>query len=86
MVYELEQEGCESFIYTDIEKDGTLSHPNFQYISKFRKFCSSELNIAGGISSLEDLITLKELGIDGAILGMSIYQKNIDLKKALKKI
>ena len=86
MVNELEQEGCKSFIYTDIEKDGTLSHPNFQYISKFRKFCSSELNIAGGISSLEDLITLKELGVDGAILGMSIYKKNIDLKKALKKI
>jgi len=35
---------------------------------------------------LEDLITLKELGVDGAILGMSIYKKNIDLKKALKKI
>jgi len=86
MVMELEQEGCRSFIYTDIEKDGTLSHPNFQYISKFRKFCSSELNIAGGISSIEDLVTLKKLGVDGAILGMSLYKKNIDLKKALNKI
>ena len=86
MVMELEQEGCRSFIYTDIEKDGTLSHPNFQYISKFRKFCSSELNIAGGISSIEDLVTLKKLGVDGAILGMLLYKKNIDLKKALNKI
>tara|TARA_B110000438_G_scaffold301435_1_gene356307 strand:- start:7098 stop:7808 length:711 start_codon:yes stop_codon:yes gene_type:complete len=86
IVMELEQEGCRSFIYTDIEKDGTLSHPNFEYISKFRKFCTSELNIAGGISSIEDLISLKELGVDGAILGMSLYKKNIDLKKALNKI
>ena len=51
IVQDFEKEGCKSFIYTDIAKDGTLSHPNFDYISKFRSFCSVELNIAGGISS-----------------------------------
>ena len=86
IVEDFQIEGCESFIYTDIEKDGTLSHPNFDYISKFRNFCSTELTIAGGISSLEDLIQLKNLNIDGAILGMSIYKKNINLKEALEKL
>ena len=86
IVQDFEKEGCESFIYTDIEKDGTLSHPNFDYISKFRSFCSVELNIAGGISSFEDLIQLKNNKIDGAILGMSIYKKNINLKEVLEKL
>ena len=86
IVEDFQKEGCESFIYTDIEKDGTLSHPNFDYISKFRNFCNTELTIAGGISSLEDLIQLKNLNIDGAILGMSIYKKNINLKEALEKL
>ena len=86
IVQDFEKEGCKSFIYTDIAKDGTLSHPNFDYISKFRSFCSVELNIAGGISSFEDLIQLKNNKIDGAILGMSIYKKNINLKEVLEKL
>ena len=86
LVIELQENGCENFIYTDIEKDGTMSHPNFEYISEFRKTCKSELYIAGGISNINDVTKLKSIGIDGAILGMSIYTGKIDLKKLLKTI
>ena len=86
LVNELEEIGCKNFIYTDIDKDGTLSHPNFDYIKKFRKICNSELYIAGGISTIDDVIKLRDIGVDGAILGMSIYTGNIDLKKLLQKI
>ena len=86
LVKELEEIGCQNFIYTDIEKDGTLSHPNFDYINKFRKICKSELYIAGGISTIDDVIKLRDIGVDGAILGMSIYTGNIDLKKLLETI
>ena len=86
LVNELEEIGCKNFIYTDIDKDGTLSHPNFDYIKKFRKICNSQLYIAGGISTIDDVIKLRDIGVDGAILGMSIYTGNIDLNKLLKKI
>jgi len=86
LVIELQEKGCENFIYTDIEKDGTMSHPNFEYIAEFRKICKSELYIAGGISNIDDVTKLKQIGIDGAILGMSIYTGKIELKNLLKKI
>ena len=86
LVEELEFIGCKNFIYTDIEKDGTMNHPNFDFISEFRKFCNTELYIAGGISNIKDIMELKNIGVDGAILGMSIYTGNIDLKTLLGKI
>ena len=85
LVIELQDNGCKNFIYTDIEKDGTLTHPNFKYISDLRKICESELYIAGGISDINDISKLKNLGIDGAILGMSIYTGKIDLNKLLNQ-
>ena len=85
LVGELQDNGCKNFIYTDIEKDGTLSHPNFKYISNLRSICKSELYIAGGISDINDITKLKNIGIDGAILGMSIYTGKIDLKNLLNQ-
>ncbi len=85
LVGELQDKGCKNFIYTDIEKDGTLSHPNFKYISNLRSICKSELYIAGGISDINDITKLKNIGIDGAILGMSIYTGKIDLKNLLNQ-
>ena len=85
LVLELQDNGCKNFIYTDIEKDGTLTHPNFKYIADLRKICKSELYIAGGISDINDIAKLKNLGIDGAILGMSIYTGKIDLNKLLNQ-
>ena len=38
---------------------------------------------SGGVSSLTDLIHLKEIGVDGAIVGKAIYTGNVDLKEAL---
>ena len=77
LISELEMIGVQSFIYTDIEKDGTLSAPNFEYIKKFRELSKKELLIAGGISSIN---------IDGAIIGMALYTNQINLKNALKNL
>jgi len=85
LVLELQDNGCKNFIYTDIEKDGTMTHPNFKYISDLREICESELYIAGGISDIDDISKLKKLGINGAILGMSIYTGNIDLNKLINQ-
>jgi phosphoribosylformimino-5-aminoimidazole carboxamide ribotide isomerase len=86
LISELEIIGVQSFIYTDIEKDGTLSAPNFEYIKKFRELSKKELIIAGGISSIEDIFKLKKINIDGAIIGMALYTNQINLKNALKNL
>ncbi len=86
LISELEIIGVQSLIYTDIEKDGTLSAPNFEYIKKFRELSKKELIIAGGISSIEDIFKLKKINIDGAIIGMALYTNQINLKNALKNL
>ena len=86
LISELEMIGVQSFIYTDIEKDGTLSAPNFEYIKKFRELSKKELLIAGGISSIEDIFKLEKINIDGAIVGMALYTNQINLKNALKNL
>ena len=86
LISELEMIGVQSFIYTDIEKDGTLSTPNFEYIKKFRELSTKELLIAGGISSMEDIFKLEKINIDGAIIGMALYTNQINLKNVLKNL
>jgi len=42
--------------------------------------------VAGGISSVDDLVQLAELGAEGAITGMAIYSGAIDLKRAIETV
>lgn len=68
-------------ICTDIEKDGMLNgSANELYIEILAKF-SVKLVASGGVSCLQDLIQLKELGCEGAIVGKAIYENKISLKE-----
>jgi len=63
-----------NFIYTDIEKDGTLMAPNLKKIARLRRlFPHINLEIAGGISSAKDLQNLNSLKINAAIIGQALY-------------
>ena len=65
------------FIYTDVEKDGTLSG-----IHDLKIFWEGEEMIyAGGISGLQDLRKLEEYGFSGAIVGKAIYEDRIKLQE-----
>lgn len=75
--------GVTNFIFTDINKDGTLEHPNLQIINKIKKMIPKGLTIAGGISDIQDIIELDKLGIEKVIVGKAIYTNNIDLKQAV---
>ncbi|MEP0861943.1 MAG: 1-(5-phosphoribosyl)-5-[(5-phosphoribosylamino)methylideneamino]imidazole-4-carboxamide isomerase [Ignavibacterium sp.] len=75
-----------SFLCTDIKKDGMLTGPNLElYKNLLSEFPFADLIASGGISSLQDLIALKELNIYAAVVGKAIYENKIDLKE-LKKI
>ena len=80
---ELEPLGPGCFIVTDIARDGTLQGPNFESLRTLTKAVNVPVTASGGISSLDDLKKLKEIGCEGAILGRSLYEGKIDLKKAI---
>jgi len=77
------QLGVRRFIYTDINRDGTLTEPNFAAIFDMVNAIGLPVIAAGGISSLSHLEMLKQLGVEGAIVGKALYTGDIDLKQAL---
>ncbi len=76
--------GVSRIIYTDIKRDGTLTEPAFGVIEEMVKGVNLPIIAAGGISKVSHLKKLKELGVEGAVLGRAIYTGDIDLKEALK--
>ncbi|OGH19365.1 MAG: 1-(5-phosphoribosyl)-5-[(5-phosphoribosylamino)methylideneamino]imidazole-4-carboxamide isomerase [Candidatus Levybacteria bacterium RIFCSPHIGHO2_12_FULL_38_12] len=80
---ELESIGIQTIIYTDIARDGTLTSPNFSSIERLRSYISCFLIASGGVSSLEDIKKLKELGVDGVIIGKALYEGKVDLKETI---
>lgn len=84
LLKELKEVGVKTVIFTDIKSDGMLKGPNFNSI---KKVIASGLNVivAGGVSSMSDLQTLKEMGAYGAIIGKALYEGRIDLAEAVRK-
>jgi phosphoribosylformimino-5-aminoimidazole carboxamide ribotide isomerase len=75
--------GVRRFIYTDINRDGTLTEPNFSATAELINAVKTPVIASGGVSSLNHLRMLKSLGVEGAIIGKALYTGDIDLKQAL---
>ncbi len=75
--------GVRRFIYTDISRDGTLTEPNFTGVADLIRIVRYPVVAAGGITSLSHLHILRQIGVEGAIIGKALYTGNINLKKAL---
>lgn len=73
-------------IYTDIIRDGTLTEPNFTAIAELVNVTRLPIIAAGGISSILHLKMLKQLGVEGAILGRALYSEDISLKEAIESV
>jgi phosphoribosylformimino-5-aminoimidazole carboxamide ribotide isomerase len=80
------QLGVRRFIHTDIVRDGTLTEPNFTAIAELVHSIKVPVIAAGGIASILHLKMLKQLGVEGAIIGKALYTGDIKLKEALKEI
>lgn len=82
----LEDAGCARYVVTDVTKDGTLRGPNLELLKQVMEKTSKPVVASGGISSLQDiadLYALVELGLEGAILGKSLYAGRFTLEQAL---
>lgn len=80
----LQKIGVQTIICTDISRDGLLSGTNLELYKEMAKRFSVNLVASGGVSTLEDVKKLSEMGIYGAILGKALYTGAIDLKEALE--
>jgi phosphoribosylformimino-5-aminoimidazole carboxamide ribotide isomerase len=75
--------GVSRFVYTDVRRDGTMTEPNFEALEHLVHSTKASVVAAGGITSLEHLRRLRDVGAAGAILGKAIYVGSIDLAEAL---
>lgn len=73
--------GVKQFFCTDINKDGLLEGTGIDLYKKIlNQHPSIDLIASGGVSSINDLLLLREAGCSGAIVGKAIYEKKIFLK------
>ena len=81
--------GVSRIIYTDINRDGTKSGPNFNETVKIAEISKCPVIISGGVSSVRDIQKAKELknkNIEGIIVGKAIYDADIKLDELAKEI
>lgn len=79
-----EQKGIQSVVCTDISKDGMLQGPSLDLYKEIMQETGVQLIASGGVSSIDDLKQLKELGCAGAIIGKAIYEGRITLNELSK--
>lgn len=72
--------GAKYGIVTDIDKDGMLSGPAFELYEEILKETKINLIASGGITTIEEVKKLKNIGCEGAIIGKAIYEGTINLK------
>ena len=80
----MEEIGVDTLICTDISRDGAMRGANRELYRKLAESCSVNITASGGVSSLEDLRGLRDLGLYAAILGKAYYTGAVKLPEALE--
>ncbi len=75
-----------AIVATDISRDGAMVGAANEMYKKMMEYTDIPIIASGGISSHEDVISLKELGLYGAITGKAVYEGKIDLGKLIKEV
>ena len=83
MLSKLDSIGFRRYVLTDIDKDGALSGPNFDLIQQVSQATKSSIISSGGVSTIDDLSSLRKLGVAGVVLGKALYSGHIDLTSAI---
>ena len=81
--------GVQTIICTDVSRDGMLQGPNVGLINEVLRAGVKQLIASGGITTIKDLEELKALepkGLIGAIVGKALYERTIDLARALQAV
>lgn len=73
----------EAIVYTDISRDGMLTGPNTDAMSEMKRAVDIPVVASGGVSTLDDIRQLAQVGMDGCIVGRALYEGQVDLAAAI---
>ena len=76
-----EQNGIRDVISTDISKDGMLEGPSINLYKDILNQTKVNIIASGGVSNINDLYRLKDIGCSGVIIGKAIYEGRITIKE-----
>lgn len=80
----MEAVGVQTAICTDISRDGMLKGTNRELYASLADRKGPRLVASGGVSSLEDIRALRDMGLYGAILGKAYYTRAVDLREGIE--
>jgi len=81
--------GITDVIYTDIDRDGTMSGPNLEFTRALARRSGLNVIASGGVASLSDLLAIKALekdGVTGVIIGKALYEQAFSLNDAIEAL
>ena len=82
---EMEKKGVKVIIFTDIATDGMLSGPNFGQLAELQRAVKCDIVASGGVTTLDDVRRLRDMGLYGAIIGKAYYSGMLDLAQAVRE-
>lgn len=82
---QMEERGVKTLIFTDIATDGMLSGPSFGQLAALQKAVRCDIVASGGVTTLDDVKRLRDMGLYGAIIGKAYYAGTLDLAQAVRE-
>lgn len=82
---QLAEAGVKTIIFTDIATDGMLSGPSFGRLAALQRRFSGNIIASGGVTTLDDIKQLRDMGLYGAIIGKAYYAGTVDLAQAVRE-
>jgi len=78
--------GAKVFLITSITKDGMLQGPDLETLRQAAEYSDVQVIAAGGIGSVDDLVELKKVGVEGVVVGKALYEGRFTLKEAIAAV
>ena len=82
---QMEERGVRTLIFTDIAADGMLSGPSYGQLAALQEAVGCQIVASGGVTTLDDVKRLRDMGLYGAIIGKAYYSGTLDLAEAVKE-
>ncbi|MHC1599833.1 MAG: 1-(5-phosphoribosyl)-5-[(5-phosphoribosylamino)methylideneamino]imidazole-4-carboxamide isomerase [Candidatus Methanospirareceae archaeon] len=80
-----EQMGAGSLLFTNVDVEGLMKGIEHEIVEEFVNSVSVPVVIAGGVSSVDDVIRVKEAGASGVVIGSALYKGKIDFNDLMKR-
>ena len=87
LIRRLLEAGAARVTITETARDGTLAGPGLSTLKRLRAtFPEATLVAAGGIGSLDDLRAVRDIGVDGAVVGLALLTGAVDPREAVEAL